>query len=157
MSLLRIIPRENFFHAGSLPPWSWRDPRSDNFEPTAVLIDLGRCQFVWPAAVAWCATYGLLVRNRGLDCDLIVPEDVGVATYLKSTGLFAMLKRLGLRLMTAELVRHLRSGPSFRSADLRLNLKQSNWQTTHWTNSLLGSQRHHTWRQWLVKTSLSLP
>ena len=96
MSLLRIIPRENFFHAGSLPPWSWRDPRSDNFEPTAVLIDLGRCQFVWPAAVAWCASYGLLVRKRGVNCELIVPEDVGVATYLKSTGLFAMLKEAGV-------------------------------------------------------------
>ena len=96
MSLLRIISPKNFFHAGNLPSWLWRDPRSDNFEPTAVLIDFGRCQFVWPAAVAWCASYGLLVRNRGLNCELIVPEDVGVATYLKSTGLFATLKESGV-------------------------------------------------------------
>ena len=96
MSLLRIIPPKNFHHAGNLPNWVWRDPRSDDFAPTAVLIDLGRCEFVWPSAVVWCASYGLLVRNRGRDCELIVPEDVGVATYLKSTGLFAILKEAGI-------------------------------------------------------------
>ena len=96
MSLLRITPPKNFFHAGNLPNWLWRDPRSDDFEPTAVLIDLRRCQFVWPSAVAWCANYGLLVRNRGRNCELIVPEDVGVATYLKSTGLFDTLKGAGV-------------------------------------------------------------
>ena len=96
MSLLRIIPPKHFSHAGNLPNWLWRDPRSVNFEPNAVLIDLSRCQFVWPSAVVWCAAYSLLVRNLGRDCELIVPEDVGVATYLKSTGLFTTLKEAGI-------------------------------------------------------------
>lgn len=96
MSLLRITPRRNFFHAGNLPSWLWRDPRSEEFEPDTVLIDLGRCEFIWPSAVVWCATYGLLVRNRDRNCELIVPEDMGVATYLKSTGLFAILKEAGI-------------------------------------------------------------
>ena len=96
MSLLRIAPPKNFFHAGNLPNWLWRDPRSDEFAPDTVLIDLSRCKFVWPSAVVWCATYGLLVRNRDRNCELIVPEDLGVATYLKSTGLFSTLKEVGI-------------------------------------------------------------
>lgn len=96
MTLLRISPSKNFRHAGSIPNWLWRDPRLDDFEPTSVLIDLGRCQFVWPSAVVWCACYGLLVRSQGRECELIVPEELGVATYLKSTGLFATLKEEGV-------------------------------------------------------------
>ena len=96
MPLLRIIPPINFSHAGSLPSWFWRDPRQNDFEPTEVLIDFRKCEFVWPSAVVWCASYALLVRARGRDCELIVPENLGVATYLKSTGLFTMLKEAGV-------------------------------------------------------------
>lgn len=96
MTLLRIPPPERFNHAGNIRNWHWRDPRSGDFEPASVLIDLRRCRFVLPPAVLWCACYGLLVRNHGLECELIVPENLGVATYLKSTGLFSTLKEAGV-------------------------------------------------------------
>lgn len=96
MNSLRISPPKNFRHAGNLPSWLWQDPRLGDFKPDSVSIDLARCQFVWPSAVTWCACYGLLVRSHHRDCELIVPEDPGVAKYLKSTGLFDTLKEAGV-------------------------------------------------------------
>lgn len=101
MTLRRIVPSIRFAHAGNLASWYSQnrgDPRSADFEPTEVEIDLRRCEFVWPSAVIWCACYALLVRQRDRPCEVIVPEDVGVATYLKSTGLFNMLKESGVEI-----------------------------------------------------------
>ena len=101
MSLLRIVPSIHFAHAGNLASWysqHRRDPRSSDFEPTEVQIDLRKCEFVWPSAVVWCACYALLVRHRGRACELIVPEDLGVAIYLKSTGLFTILRETGVEI-----------------------------------------------------------
>ena len=95
-ALHRISPPVNFHHAGNLPPWAWRDPRNSDFDPDAVHIDLRKCKFIWPSAVVWCACYALLVRSRDRECVLIVPDDVGVAAYLKSTGLFEILKEVGV-------------------------------------------------------------
>jgi len=93
MTALRIVPRKRFRHAGSLPSWySSEDPRNPGFAPDRVQIDLRSCEFIWPPAVLWCAVYGLLVSNRGIPCELLVPENRGVATYLKSTELFALLQ-----------------------------------------------------------------
>lgn len=92
MALLRIVAPKNFYHAGNLPGWFWRDPRQSDFQPTDVQIDLRACEFIWPSAVAWCAVYGLLVRQQQRPCTLIVPENRGVAAYLKSTELFRLLQ-----------------------------------------------------------------
>ena len=139
MTVLRILPPKNFRHAGNIPSWSWRDPRLNDFEPVTVLIDLRRCQFVWPSAVLWCACYGLLVRNHGRECELIVPEDLGVATYLKSTGLFSTLKEAGVfQLMIVALARRPPHRQFYRSVDLRLNLRQSSWRIARLTTSFRG-------------------
>ncbi len=93
MDLLRIVAPKKFRHAGSLPGWySRHDPRKPDFEPKHVLVDLRKCEFIWPPAVAWCAVYSLLLVKRGITCELLVPEDIGVATYLKSTELFNLLQ-----------------------------------------------------------------
>lgn len=92
MPALRIVPPPKFRHAGSIPGFSSKDPRDPDFAPDRVQIDLRSCEFIWPPAVAWCAVYGLLVSSRGIPCELLVPENRGVATYLKSTDLFALLQ-----------------------------------------------------------------
>lgn len=91
MTALRIVAPANFRHAGNLPGWYSQDPRKPDYAATEVQIDLRLCQFIWPSAVAWCGIYSLLVRNRGCGCELLVPENRGVATYLKSTGLYRLL------------------------------------------------------------------
>lgn len=98
MPVLRITPQRQFRHAGNIPGWSWHDPRTNNFWPSEVQINLSRCEFIWPPAVIWCACYALLVRNIGRDCEVIVPEDPGVAAYLKSAGLFSILQEAGVNI-----------------------------------------------------------
>lgn len=130
MPLLRVTPPKKFFHAGNPPNWLWRDPRLDAFAGDAVLIDLSSCEFVWPSAVVWCATYGLLVRKRDRNCEPIVPENMGVATYLKSTGLFAMLKEEGISVDD----RGIGEGPSSQTivplSRFETEFDAETWQTT---------------------------
>jgi hypothetical protein len=95
MALLGIVAPKFFRHAGNLPGYG-QDPRDSDFEPTEVHVDLGACDFIWPTAVAWCAVYCLLVRHQNQPCTLIVPENQGVAAYLKSTDLYRLLQEQGV-------------------------------------------------------------
>ncbi len=89
-------PRE-FWHAGDLSArFASSDPRVTSFREQRVDVDMRRCDFVRPAAVLWCAVYHLLALARGSTCRLFVPENTGVAVYLKSVGLFGMLKEDGV-------------------------------------------------------------
>ena len=59
-------------------------------------LDLRKCEFILPAAVLWCAVYPLLCQSRGSKCRLLIPENEGVCTYLKTLGLFETLQANGV-------------------------------------------------------------
>ncbi len=87
---------ESFEHSAQIPAGAIRDdPRS--VKPWApVVLDLRYCRFVRPPAALWCLVFGLLNAKWGQKCELLVPEDVGVARYLKTIGLFDLLKQNGV-------------------------------------------------------------
>lgn len=95
--MLEIRAPRIFAHAGSLPPrFASADPRKPEFAEDAVRIDLRSCEFIYPPAVLWCAVYAALVRHQGAACELLVPENLGVASYLKAVGLFSTLAEMGV-------------------------------------------------------------
>src|SRR3989338_4773510 len=86
----------HFEHAGQLPQGLvGEDPRIVR-PPERVVIDLRYCQFVRPPAALWCLVYPLLVVHQGQACVVTVPEDIGVARYLKTIGLFDLLADRGV-------------------------------------------------------------
>ncbi len=96
MEILEIEAPAHFVHAGNLDSRSAsEDPRKGNFSPRKVDIDLRDCEFIQPAAVLWCVVYGLLAA-RNASCRLLVPENLGVAIYLKSVELFRILSESGV-------------------------------------------------------------
>ena len=95
--MLEIRAPEIFPHAGMLPPKDASyDPRKAGPRNSSVCIDLRGCEFIHPPAVLWCIVYAALTRWKGIDCELLVPENLGVATYLKTLGLFSMLEEIGV-------------------------------------------------------------
>ena len=94
---MRIEPPNNFWHAGDLSPQSAsNDPREETYAISELDIDLRYCSFVRPPAVLWCMVYLLLAKQKGIPCRLLVPENLGVAVYLKSVGLFSALQKSGV-------------------------------------------------------------
>lgn len=94
---MRIEVPPTFRHPGELSPqFASRDPRALTFAEREVEIDLRSCRFVRPAAAVWCLIYPLLARIRNIPCRLLVPDDMGVCVYLKSLGLFELLKQDGI-------------------------------------------------------------
>ena len=93
--MLQITARPQFRHAGTLLGPT-RDPREQRFHEADVVIDLRECEFIWPAAVLWCVVYPILVRTRGSECRVLVPEDTGVCIHLKSLGVFELLQNQGV-------------------------------------------------------------
>lgn len=95
--MLEIRAPRIFAHAGRLPPrFASRDPREPDFAEDVVRIDLRGCEFVYPPAVLWCAVYAALVRRLGIACELLVPENLGVASYLMTVGLYSTLAEIGV-------------------------------------------------------------
>ncbi len=93
---LCIKPPKNFRHAGELSARHDKfDPRAPSFEAGQVDIDLRECDFVRPPAALWCVVYLALASKRGSRCRLLVPNNMGVCVYLKSLGLFDVLKGCG--------------------------------------------------------------
>lgn len=94
---MRIAVPRMFHHAGLLSQrFASHDPRSSSLPAEGVDIDLRQCEFIGPAAVLWCAVYPLLVSARRTVCRLLVPENMGVCVYLKSVGLFGVLRDAGI-------------------------------------------------------------
>lgn len=94
---MRIQAPANFRHAGNLPGrYASEDPRTGTFSARSVDIDLRHCTFIRPPAVLWCAVYPLLVAAKSKACRLLVPANMGVATYLKTTLLFDVLRQAGV-------------------------------------------------------------
>lgn len=88
---------KTFRHAGDLPgQFDQSDPRNPSFDAAEVDIDLRECGFVLPAAALWCMVYLALASKRGARCRLLVPSNLGVCVFLKSLGLFDMLKSRGV-------------------------------------------------------------
>lgn len=97
--MLEIRAPRIFAHAGRLPPrFASADPRKPEFAEDAVRIDLRGCEFVYPPAALWCAVYAALVRHADAACELLVPENLGVAFYLKTVGLFSTLAEIGVEI-----------------------------------------------------------
>jgi hypothetical protein len=93
---MEIQAPAHFVHAGNLDPRSAsEDPRRGNFSLRNLDIDLCDCEFIQPAAVLWCVVYGLLAARKAT-CRLLVPENLGVAIYLKSVELFRILRESGV-------------------------------------------------------------
>ncbi|MEE8169054.1 MAG: hypothetical protein V3T70_00770 [Phycisphaerae bacterium] len=94
---LCIEPPRNFKHAGALRARFDRfDPRAASFDAAQVDVDLRRCEFVRPPAALWCVVYLALASKRGSRCRLLVPNNMGVCLFLKSLGLFDILKSFGV-------------------------------------------------------------
>ena len=90
---MRIVPYPDFRHAGSLKGFSASQaPRQGSFRQPRVDADLRECEFIRPPAALWCAVYPMLVRQRSTPYRLLVPTNEGVCIYLKSLGLFGVLK-----------------------------------------------------------------
>ena len=90
-----ITPPPQFTHAGQLSESQLsRDPRDSRIDDFA--IDLRACEFVRPPAVLWCAIYCLLAARHGTSCQVLAPENIGVAGYLKATRLFDLLREHGV-------------------------------------------------------------
>lgn len=88
---------KTFRHAGDLSGRLDKlDPREPSFDAAQVDIDLRDCDFVLPPAALWCMVYLALATQRGARCQLLVPKNTGVCIYLKSLGLFDMLKDCGV-------------------------------------------------------------
>lgn len=88
---------DRFFHVGDLTTKDASvDPRRPGSMRGELVVDLRSCQFVRPAAVLWCVVYPLLAARQGVRVQLLVPENLGVALYLQSVGLFDMLKEAGV-------------------------------------------------------------
>jgi len=87
-------PPNSFRHAGELLEvrHDTFDPRDSSFRAAGVDIDLRECEFVRPPAALWCLVYLALASRRGVGCRLLVPKNMGVCIYLKSLGLFDVLK-----------------------------------------------------------------
>jgi hypothetical protein len=95
IEVMVIESPQHFVHAGDLDPrWASQDPRKLT-SSESLDIDLRNCEFIQPAAVLWCAIYGLLAQ-RSAACRLLVPENLGVAIYLKSIELFKILAANGV-------------------------------------------------------------
>lgn len=93
---LCIKPPTNFRHAGELPArHDTSDPRSADLD-SDVEVDLSDCDFIRPAAALWIVVYLSLAAKRGSRCRLLVPRDMGVCVFLRSIGLFDMLKEHGV-------------------------------------------------------------
>jgi hypothetical protein len=94
---LIIKPPNQFKHAGELlPRFDTSDPRSPSFAVKGVDVDLRDCDFVRPQAAMWCAVYLALASRRGSHGRLLVPTNLGVCLYLKTLGLFDVLKSFGV-------------------------------------------------------------
>lgn len=93
---LEIIAPERFNNAADLRPSASKDPRRASFAPQKLDIDLRECEFIRPAAVLWCLVYGLLSVSRSEECRLLLPDNLGVALYLKSVGLLSILEDVGV-------------------------------------------------------------
>ena len=88
----------NFKHAGELSGrFDTSDPRNPSFDAAQVDIDLRECDFVRPPAALWCISYLALASKRGAHCELLVPANPGVCIFLKSLGLFDILKRYDVK------------------------------------------------------------
>ncbi len=97
MATLEIRAPRQFNHTGDLPEYQVRnDPRNQDFDWESVRIDLSSCDFVRPPAVLWCTIYSLLVAEKGIPCELVVPSRHNVATYLNDLGMFAVLRDAGV-------------------------------------------------------------
>jgi anti-sigma regulatory factor (Ser/Thr protein kinase) len=94
---MEIEAPAHFAHAGDLErKLASKDPRKPGFSEPCVDIDIRECDFIQPAAVLWCFIYGLLAARTNSTCRLLVPENLGVAIYLKSVELFRLLQESGV-------------------------------------------------------------
>ena len=84
---------KTFRHAGDLNArFDTLDPRSPPFSAEQLDLDLSECEFVLAPASMWCVVYSVLASRRHSQCRLLVPQNMGVCLYLKSLGLFDILK-----------------------------------------------------------------
>ena len=102
--LMKVIQApQNFVHAGQLPDGLVGDDLRIGVADD-IAVDLRYSRFVRPQAALWCVIYCALAARHGRSCELVVPEDVGVARYLKGIGLFDELKERGVKVDDRDIV-----------------------------------------------------
>ena len=95
--MLEIRAPRIFRHPGQLAAREASpDPRERGFPWDEVCINLRTCESVHPPAILWCAVYAALVHEAKRRCELVLPEDAGVAAYLNAAGLFRTMAELGV-------------------------------------------------------------
>ncbi len=99
MELCLKPQKTSFRHAGELSArYDAFDPPLPSFGVGQVDIDLRDCDFVRPPAALSCVVYLSLASQRGSHSRLLVPRNMGVCAFLRSLGLFDILKERGVEI-----------------------------------------------------------
>ena len=85
---MEIIAPRNFRDAREVPTeFAGYDPRLSLAATERLVINLGGCAVVEPAAMLWCVVCLLLAKDWGLDCSLILPYAKDAASPLIQAGM----------------------------------------------------------------------
>ena len=94
---MEIIAPRNFRDAREvLAEFAGYAPRLSLAATERLVINLGGCAVVEPAAMLWCIVCLLLAKDLALDCSLILPYDKGAASPLIQAGMPQMLLEGGV-------------------------------------------------------------
>ena len=94
---MEIIAPRNFRDAREVPAeFAGYDPRLSLAATDRLVINLGGCAVVEPAAMLWCVVCLLLAKDWGLDCSLILPYAKDAASPLIQAGMPQMLSEEGV-------------------------------------------------------------
>ena len=94
---MEIVPPRKFRYAHRIAArFTKYDPRQHLFPEPNVAVNLRECSLIYPPAILWCAVNLSLWRQRGFRCLLRSPDDRTTRSYLADTGLFHILRDMGV-------------------------------------------------------------
>lgn len=97
------IRAPKYFHVPGHLAWrldkGYQDPRENDFAPEQVVLDLRDCVVVNHPAALWCVIYTLLVRQKGIPCQVRIPNDSGLCAALAAQRFFSTLTGNGVELL----------------------------------------------------------
>ena len=74
------------------------DPRTPRYVFGKSIADLRACTYIGIEAILWCAVFLSLARQRGSNCELLLPNDQGASDSLESSGVREILSLAGVRI-----------------------------------------------------------
>ena len=94
---MEIIAPRNFRNAREVPAeFAGYDPRLSLAATERLVINLGGCAVVEPAAMLWCIVCSLLAKDLGRDCSLILPYAKAAAAPLMQARMPQLLSEAGV-------------------------------------------------------------